>query len=102
MTRTEIVAELGKRKAVEEMVSRITRRGGALDNNGHDLAQMVYTILLTYDEDKIVDLWENGQLGYFLVRVIQIQAFSTESPFYYAFRKFSARSEDITGKDFAG
>ena len=100
MTRTEIVAELGKRKAVEEMVSRITRRGGAIGHAGHDLAQMVYMILLTYDEDKIVDLWENDQLGFFIARVIKVQAFSRKSPFWYAFRNFSAKSEDITARDF--
>lgn len=104
MTRTEIVEELGRRKAVEEMVSRITRGTGysGLDQNGKDLVQMVYEILLTYDEEKIVDLWDCGQLQFFIARIIRTQAFSSKSPFWYAIRRFSARTEDISGKEVEG
>lgn len=97
----EIVEQLARDKVVEEMVRRITRGPSAdgLNANGKDLAQMVYEVLLTYDEDKVVDLYESGALGFFIVRVIKLQAFSPRSTFYYTIRRFSARSEDITGKD---
>lgn len=40
-----------------------------------DLAQIIYLILLEYDEEKIVDLWENEQLNFFIVRIAKNQLF---------------------------
>lgn len=90
-----MVEQLGRSRAVEDMVSRIVCGGRELTANARDLVQMVYEIVLTYDEDKIVDLWENGQLGYFVARIIRTQAFSTKSPYWYAIRRFSSRSEEL-------
>lgn len=55
-----------------------------------DLSQMVYLALLEYDEAKIVDLWEHGQINFFIARIIINQYRSSNSPFYKLFRKFSA------------
>lgn len=57
-----------------------------------DLCQMVYLILLEYDEAKLQDLWENDQINFFLARVILNQYRSTNSPFYALFRKFQEKS----------
>ena len=57
-----------------------------------DLCQMVYLILLEYDETKLQDLWENDQINFFLARVILNQYRSTNSPFYALFRKFQEKS----------
>ena len=32
---------------------------------------MVYLILLEYDEDKLVDLWEHDQMSFFIARIIR-------------------------------
>lgn len=58
-----------------------------LDDDLQDLCQMVYLILLEYDEAKVVDLWEHGELGFFLARIIVNQFRSSNSPFHYMFRK---------------
>lgn len=104
MGKAEIVETLAKEKAVERMVLRITRgaSASALDANGKDLAQMVYQIILEYDEDKVVDLWEHGEIGFFLARIIQRQAFYNHSEFYGTIRKFSARSCELDAKTIAG
>ena len=60
-----------------------------------DLCQMVYLVLLEYDEDKLQDLWENGQINFFLARVILNQYRSVTSPFHAMFRKFQERSVSI-------
>lgn len=59
-----------------------------------DLVQMVYVILLEYDEDKIIDLWEHDQIGFFIARIIINQYRSSSSPFYASIRKFRASIDE--------
>jgi hypothetical protein len=53
---------------------------------------MVYLILLEYDEAKIQDLWNNGQINFFLARIIVNQYRSSNSPFHMIFRRYQERS----------
>ena len=94
-----MIETLAENKVVEAMVSNIAHRPMSADLK--DLAQMVYMILLEYDEDKLQDLWEHDQMGFFLARIIINQYRSGNSPFHAAFRKHQILSEDISGKDFA-
>lgn len=93
MTRTEIVERLARERRVETMVENIARQ--PLDANLSDLAQMVYLILLEYDEDKLADLWEHGQMQFFIARIIINQYRSTSSPFYKQIRKYASKAEEI-------
>lgn len=99
MTKMEIGAALARDRVVEQMVCNIAHT--RLSQNLKDLCQMVYLILLEYDEDKIVDLWESGQIRFFLARVIVNQLRSPRSPYHAVIRRFSSRTDDITDKDFA-
>ena len=97
MSKSEIIEEVAKAGMVERMVQNIAHH--TLDADLKDLAQMVYLILLEYDESKLQDLWENEQMGFFLARIIINQYRSSNSPFHTIYRKFREKSEDITGKD---
>ena len=79
MTRREIVERIAREQRVEEVIRNVAHVA-RLDQDLKDLAQMVYLTLLTYDEDKILDLWENDELGFFIVRVVLTQYRSTDSP----------------------
>ena len=94
MTRREIVEDLAKRGAVEEMCKNIAHKK-TLTPDLEDLSQAVYVTLLTYDEEKIVDLWESGALGYFVARIISNQYLSKTSPFFRLFRKFRSLSDEL-------
>lgn len=91
-TKGDIVRQLGEQRVVEKMVQNIAHK--ALDADLSDLSQMVYLILLEYDEDKIVELWEAGQIGFFIARIILNQFRSSHSPFYSTYIK-SKRWVDI-------
>ena len=93
MNRTEIVERLARERRVETMVENIARQ--PLDADLSDLAQMVYLILLEYDEDKLVDLWEHDQMQFFIARIIINQYRSKSSPFYKLIRKYASKAEDI-------
>lgn len=88
-----MVEQMARERRVETMVENIARR--SLTPELKDLAQMVYLILLEYDEEKMADLWENGQMNFFIARIIINQYRSANSPFFKLFRKYGLKAEDI-------
>ena len=86
MTKTEIIEEIAQERLVEAMVQNIAHQ--ALNADLSDLCQLVYLILLEYDEDKLQDLWEHKQIRFFLARIIVNQYRSSLSPFHITYRKF--------------
>lgn len=89
-SKKEIIEALATDRVVEAMVENIAHH--TLTADLKDLCQMVYIILLEYDEEKLQDLWNNDQMRFFLARVILNQYRSNNSPFYKLFRKFQERS----------
>lgn len=92
-SKMEIVDILAREKRVESLVVNISHRD--LDADLKDLCQMVYVILLDYDESKLQDLWVNNQINFFIARIILNQYRSSNSPFHSAFRKVQNRSVHI-------
>lgn len=85
-SKTEIIEALARERKVETMIENIAHQ--TLSADLKDLSQMVYLILLEYDETKLQDLWENDQMNFFLARIIVNQYRSSNSPFHTIFRKF--------------
>ena len=94
MTRSEIIEQIAKERMVETMVQNIAHQ--SLNDNADlsDLCQMVYMILLEYDEDKLQDLWEHKQMNFFLARIIVNQYRSSLSPFHITYRKFRSMTDE--------
>ncbi|MGN0191081.1 MAG: hypothetical protein ACI39U_05440 [Candidatus Cryptobacteroides sp.] len=91
----EIVRQLARERVVETMVMNIARQ--KLTPDLKDLSQMVYEILLDYDEDKIQDLWEHRQIRFFIARIIINQFRSSNSPFHTLYRKYQRMlNEDVS------
>ena len=89
----EIIEQLAREKRVETMLANIAKK--PVSGTMEDLCQMVYLILLEYDDAKIMDLWDNGQINFFLARILLNQYRSTNSPFYKLFRKYESKATDI-------
>ena len=85
-TKVHIIETLALERRVETLVENIAHQ--ELNADLKDLCQMVYLVLLEYDDSKILDLWEHDQINFFLVRVILNQYRSKNSPFYAAICKF--------------
>lgn len=96
--KSEIVAMLARKRIVETMVQNIAHQPLSADLK--DLVQMVYMILLEYDDAKILDLWTHGQIRFFIARIIINQFRSSNSPFHAIYRKWQERSCDIASMDF--
>lgn len=91
--KSEIVAKIAQERRVETMVENIAK--SPLTPDLKDLSQMVYLILLEYDESKLRDLWDHGQMNFFIARIILNQYRSTNSPYYKLFRKYARKAEEI-------
>ena len=92
MKRAYIIEDIANKRYVEQLCKNICHSSAPeLD----DLAQMIYEILLTYDEQKIVELYQNNQLGFFIVRVIKNQYFSNTSPFHKELRRFLRGGDNL-------
>lgn len=85
-TKVEIIETLARERRVETMVENIAHQ--SLSSDLKDLCQMVYVILLEYEEKKLQDLWEHNQMNFFLARIIVNQYRSSNSPFHFLFRKY--------------
>lgn len=58
------------------------------DGDIDDLEQEVYAILLEYDSDKIIEMYNKKQLKFFIIGIITRQYFSKTSPFYKKYKKY--------------
>jgi hypothetical protein len=88
-----IIETLARERRVEALVENIAHH--SLNADLKDLCQMVYVILLEYDEERLRDLWENDQINFFLARIIINQYRSSTSPFHAIIRKYQERSVSI-------
>ena len=61
-----------------------------------DLVQDIYVLLLEKDDKLIIDLYNKGEIGYYLLRVVRNQLISKNSKYYYTYIKLGANSADLT------
>lgn len=96
MTKYEIIDELSKNATVEKIVNKLVSSSKNRFDFPDDLIQDIYVLLLEKDEDLIVNLYNKGELGYYLLKVVRNQLLSKNSPYYTKYIKFRAYSDDIT------
>lgn len=100
MDKASIIEHIANERMVESMVENIAHQ--ALNDDLSDLCQMIYVLLLEYDEEKLQDLWEHNQIRSFLARIIVNQYRSSTSSFHYTFRKFRTMIDEVVVKSLGG
>ena len=96
MTKYEIIDELSKNATVEKIVNKLVSSSKNRFDFPDDLIQDIYVLLLEKDEDLIVNLYNKGELGFYLLKVVRNQLLSKNSPYYTKYIKFRAYSDAIT------
>lgn len=91
MGKKEIIEDLAKNKFVEN----VTKSYKMITPYIEDLCQDIYMWLCEKDEDKIVSLYEKGELDYFVRKMIKNNICSKTSPFYTKYEKFRKNSNNI-------
>ena len=102
MNKAEIIEQIAKARMVETMVQNIAHESLSTNADLSDRCQMVYLILLEYDEDKLQYLWEHNQMRFFLARIIVNQYRSSYSPFHIQYRKFRMMVDEEVMKSCEG
>ena len=85
MTVEEVVELVAKEGWVEECIKTVS--GGVWRSEYSDLVQDVLVELL--DQEKIVGLYQRGQLKFYIMRIIRNNLQSATSRFFYRYRRFS-------------
>ena len=94
MTKNDVIATIAKERMVEQIVSNIAK---SADSLLQDLQQDIYIDLLAKEDDKIVNLYESGQLKFFITRMVINNIHSKNSPFWCKYKRFSHNANEITG-----
>ena len=85
MTTREVVEEVARTKLVQECILIVT--GGVWRSEFADLTQDILIEML--NQTKIVDLYEKGQLKFYVMRIVRNNIQSNTSRFFYRYRRFS-------------
>ncbi|MCM1503385.1 MAG: hypothetical protein NC115_12095 [Bacteroidales bacterium] len=94
MTKAEVIGEMARMQMVENIVCNISGCN-TMQANHRDLVQDIYCIILDYEDDKVLHLWESGAMCFFVARIAATQCRSRKSQYYYRYRKFSELSEPV-------
>ena len=94
MTVHDIVDTLARDRAVEKMIDNITD-GVAYDPTAlQDLAQDIYVSLLEKG-DKLIDVYEEGHINFYLSRIVCNNIMSNTSPYFCNYIKPQKMAEKI-------
>lgn len=84
MNKNQIISQLANEKLVERVINKID---STIMANCPDLANDIYLSLMEKDNDTIVNLFETGQLAFFIIRMVKNNIFSVNSPYYRIYKK---------------
>ena len=96
MTKYEVVDIIAREHLVERIVNKLLSSSKNPFDCPEDLIQEIYLLLLEKGDKLIVDLYERGELAYYLLRVVRNQLLSKNSSYYYTYIKLGAQSDDIS------
>ena len=96
MTKYEVINILAREHLVDRIVNKLLSSSKNPFDCPEDLIQDVYLLLLEKGDKLIVDLYEKGELAYYLLRVVRNQLLSVNSPYYQKYIRFQSHNNDLT------
>ena len=85
MNKQDIITIIHKEHWIEDIIKKYNLDESLKD----DFIQEMYLILLEYNENKIIELYNKNQLKYFLIRICVNNYKSTTSPWYKKYMKYN-------------
>ena len=95
MTKLEIIDELSKDNTVEKIIYKLLPCSKNPFDYPEDLIQDIYVLLLEKDDKLIIDLYNKGELGFYLLKIARNQLLSVNSKYYYTYIKLGANSDEL-------
>ena len=95
MTKYEVVDIIAKEHLVDRIVNKLLSSSKNPFDCPEDLIQDIYLLLLQKDDDLIINLYNKGELGFYLLKIARNQLLSKNSPYYTKYIKFLANSDEL-------
>lgn len=89
----DIIEELAENRVIEEIISNVAHNPN--EDTLKDLSQMLYEDLLNKPSEKIIKLYDNKQLQFFLTRMVLNSINSKTSRFYYLFAIHNNKTQGL-------
>ena len=96
MNKWEIIDELSRSNTVEKIIYKLLPASKNRFDCPDDLVQDIYVLLLEKDDKLIIDLYNKGELGFYLLKIARNKKKKKNSPYYTKYIKFRANSDDLT------
>lgn len=96
MTKYDVLDIIAREHLVDRIVTKLLSSSKNPFDCPEDLIQDVYLLLLEKGDKLIVDLYERGELAYYLLKVVRNQLLSANSPYYQKYIRFQSHNDDIT------
>lgn len=96
--RNSVVDYLLSSRLLETCVDYQLKRFPSHHLNREDIIQDAWVWVLSYDEDKLIDAYENNHLNALITRYLQNQIYSTTSEYYRRYVRFDETTDEITQK----
>ena len=96
MTKYDVVDIIARDHLVERIVNKLLSSSKNPFDCPEDLIQEIYLLLLQKNDDLIVNLYNKGEIGFYLLKVARNQLLSVNSKYYYTYIKLGAQSDDLT------
>ena len=96
MTKYEVLDIIAKEHLVERIINKLLSSSKNPFDCPEDLIQDIYLLLLQKDDDLIINLYNKGEIGFYLLKVARNQLLSVNSKYYYTYIKLRANSDDLT------
>ena len=95
MTKYEVVDIIAKEHLVERIVNKLLSSSKNPFDCPEDLIQDIYLLLLQKNDDLIVNLYNKGEIGFYLLKIARNQLLSKNSPYYTKYIKFRSQSDEL-------
>lgn len=89
MTNNEMIEDLYKNQVIETMAHNLRVDSEYFD----DLVQEIYLIILSYDNQKLNEIWSKGQIKFWVSRVMMNTWNSRTSRFFKTYKKFDEHKD---------
>ena len=95
MNKYDVLDNISREHLVEKIVYKLLPCSKNPFDCPEDLIQDIYLLLLQKDDDLIVNLYNKGEIGFYLLKIAKNQLLSANSPYYTKYIKFGANSDEL-------
>lgn len=96
MSKIDVIDIIAKEHIVEKIIYKLLPSSKNRFDYPDDLVQDIYLLLLEKDEDLIVNLFNKGEIGFYILKIARNQLLSANSPYYCMYIKFGVKSDELT------